>query len=68
VIIEVTTDTIENVHLNVKIQLQDAEIVSKNHEKTVMTELQIEQRIVRIIVQKNVQQIFEQKLHVEIVQ
>ena len=40
----------------------------KQHEKIVMTEDRIEQRIVKIIVQKNVQQIFEQKLHVETVQ
>jgi hypothetical protein len=68
VIIEVITDMIENVLLNVKQQLQNAETTLKKNEKIVMTEDRIEQRIVKIIVQRNVQQIFEQKLHVETVQ
>jgi hypothetical protein len=59
---------IENVLLNVKQQLQNVEITLKKNEKIVMTEDRIEQRIVKIIVQRNVQQIFEQKLHVETVQ
>jgi hypothetical protein len=68
VIIEPITDMIENVLLNVKQQLQNAETTLKKNEKIVMTEDRIEQRIVKIIVQRNVQQIFEQKLHVETVQ
>jgi uncharacterized Fe-S cluster-containing protein len=68
VIIEVITDMIENVLLNVKQQLQNVETTLKKNEKIVMTEDRIEQRIVKIIVQRNVQQIFEQKLHVETVQ
>nr|MBR6100666.1 hypothetical protein [bacterium] len=64
--IEQITDMIENVLLNVKKPISFVETTKKIHEKIATMEVIIEQKIVKIIVLLNVQQIFQRNLNVEI--